>query len=462
MSAPDDMRGSWAEDVRTGSRDILTTSSRVLLGASGLFVLWAVLCPLDSAVVADGVVIASGQNKVLQHRTGGVITEIRVRDGETVEAGGTVATLDPVHDQAELTRLRGRFAVLDAMRQRLEAENAFAAGGDGALGGRFNLLGLRKGLPDAAPLSGGTIVPVREAGPVDPLLAEQEREFTRGRGAALAEIDAMVARKEAMARRRQGLSERIEAVGAQVASLDRQVTAMRPVASRGHLARKTLWDGEDQLLARKAELANLKAEAGALADEMEETGSRIRQARLTDQRQTSGRLTDVIAEIGQIADQIRAAETAVRSTDLRAPVAGTVVHSKHATVGAVVTPGEVLAEIVPLGGALTVKARVAPTDITHVRVGLGARAKISALNARLYDDVPGVVSRVAADATSDERTGQHYFEVEMRLKPEQPGVAALLGAGMVGQVYIEGESRTFAGYILKPFIDSLGRSFREP
>ena len=451
---PDDMRGSWAEEVRTEARDILTMSGRGLLAAAGLFVLWSVAYPIDAAVVADGVVIATGQNKVLQHRAGGVITGIRARDGEAVEAGGVVLTLDPVHDQAELTRLRGRLAVLEAMRGRLEAENAFAAGGDAALGGRFSLLGLRTASAEATdpdPDGGG-----------DRLLREQEREFARGRGAALAEIEAMAARREAVGRRRRGLADRAAAASAQVASLERQVAAMRPVAARGHLARKVLWDAEDQLLARRAELANLKAEEGALADEMEETGSRIRQARLSDQRQTSGKLTDVIAEIGQIADQIRAAESAVRLTEVRAPVAGTVVHSKHMTVGAVAGPGEVLAQIVPAGSELAFKARVAPTDITHVRTGQAARAKISALNARLYDDVPAIVTRVAADATSDERTGQHYFEVEVQLRPEQAGLRGLLGAGMVGQAYIEGERRTFAAYLLKPFADSLGRSFREP
>ncbi|MFE1597362.1 hypothetical protein [Methylobacterium sp. ID0610] len=118
-------------------------------------------------------------------------------------------------------------------------------------------------------------------------------------------------------------------------------------------------------------------------------------------------------------------------------------------------------QIVPLGAELAVKARVAPSDITHVRAGQRARAKISALNARLFDDVPGLVSRVAADATAGERTGQHHFEVEVQLKPEQASARALLTAGMVGQVYIEGESRTFASYVLRPLIDSLGR-FREP
>lgn len=458
---PDDMRGSWAEGVPTEARDILGPASHLLLGAGALFIAWSVLFPIGSAVVSDGVVIATGQNKALQHRVGGVITEIRARDGEVVASGATVLRLDPVHDQAELTRFKGRLAILDAMRQRLEAENAYAAGGEGALQGSFNLLGLRRAVGEPPPVQVAALSAPGEARPEGPLLAEQQREFERGRGAAQAEVAAMLARRDALRRRGEGITERLAVVSAQVAALDRQVTAMRPVANRGHLARKVLWDAEDQLLGRRAERANLQAEERALADEVDETHSRVRLARLADQRQTSGKLTEVIAEIGQLSDQIRAAEQAVRATDVRAPVAGTVVHSKHTTVGGVVAPGEVLAQIVPSGSDLAFKARIPPTDITHVKPGQPARVKISALNARVYDDVPAEVARVDADATIDEKTGQHYFAVEIRLKTDSYPGRALLGAGMVGQAYIEGESRTFASYMLRPLVESLGRSFRE-
>ncbi|MCD7107491.1 HlyD family type I secretion periplasmic adaptor subunit [Rhizobium sp. DKSPLA3] len=457
---PDDMQGRWADGVKTETRDILSLSSRGLLAGAGLFLLWSLLFPISSAVVAEGVLVSSGRNKVLQHRTGGVVTDIAARDGEVVQAGAPVLRLDPVNNQADLIRFKARFAVLDAMRRRLEAENAVAANAGRAPTDDFGLMEMRQGFDTTpAPLDS---LQTGATGAGDPLVAEQQRQFARGRGAADAEIEAMLARKDALIRRREGVRERLGVMETQVASLKRQAGALQPAVDRGHIARKVLWDAEDQLLARTSDLSNLKAENDALEDDAGEIDSRIRQARLTDQRETSMKLTEVLAEMRQISGQMQAAEAAVSSADLRAPVTGTVVHSKHTTIGAVIAPGEVLAEIVPSGSDFAVKARIAPHDITHVRTGQTARVKIAALNARIFDDIDARVTRVAADSTADEKTGQHYFEVDLLLTQAAPAEQALLGPGMTAQVYIEGESRTFADYVLAPFTDSLSRSFREP
>lgn len=462
----DDMRGSWAQGVSTEVGDVSGRATHWLMGALIVFGFWAVLFPLHSAVVAEGTVTATGQNKVVQHRTGGVIRDILAGDGDLVQAGQTILALDPINDQAELTRLRGRLAVLNAMRMRLEAENQEADGvmATAALSLRGGMdvtgggAGDAPGEPD--PVMTAAIAP----GAVEAvLIEEQQREFSRGRDALRAEVDALLARADALEQRRAGLERRIANGERMVAIVVRQVEAMRPLAAAGHIARKQLWDAEQELLARTSELDAMRAEESALYDEIGESDARIMQARKSDQRLTSGRLTEVIAEMAQISDQIRAAETAVAATSIKAPADGTLVHMKHTTVGAVAAPGELLAQIVPADAALTFTARVSPADISYVRVGQSARVRITALNARLYDDVPGEVSLVPADASMDERTGQKFFAVEVSLTaaPRDRAGRALVGSGMLGEVFIDGDARTFASYLFRPISDSLSRSFRE-
>ena len=453
----EDMRGAWAEKVQTGTGDVSGRGTRWLMAGGAVFVGWSLLFPLKSAVVAEGTVAATGQNKVIQHRTGGVLRQILVRDGDEVGAGQQLMALDPINDQAELTRLRGRLAVLSAMRTRLVAENADAEGlvvaSDLKLRGGHDVPGQPDMMATAATGTG-----------VEALLAEeQQREFQRGRQAVRAEVDSLLARMDALERRREGLVVRVANGGSVVAMLERQAAAMRPLAAAGHIARKSLWDAEQELLARRSELEGLSAEQGALADEIAETRSKVTQARMSDQRATSGRLTEVIAEIAQIGDQIRAAQTAVTSADVRAPVAGTLLHLKHSTIGAVAAPGEVLAQIVPADAEMTFRTRVSPADIAYVRVGQSARARITALNARLHDDVPATVSLVPADSTLDERTGQHYYAVELKLDrgPSDGTGRRIVGPGMLGEAFIDGDARTFASYLFKPISDSLARSFRE-
>lgn len=465
MSKPeaitDDMRGAWAENVRTEPDEIVGRASRTVLIGFGVFVAWACIFPLGSAVVGEGSVVSRGQNKVIQHRTGGIIAEIFAKEGDTVTAGQPVVRLDPIVDQAELTKLRGRHAMLSAMQQRLDAEKQHTAGKASGKMPDFKLRGLSDHSTGDGSLHTGSIG--KTSAEDHRLLVEQQREFEKGRGALLAEIEGLNNRRDALKQRRAGLSERLLNTGAQVASMSRQVEAMRPLANRGHIAMKPLWDIEEQLLGRKGELANLKAEEGANAKEILEISARIRQSEMTDQRTTSTRLTEVLAELNQISDQIRAAEFAVASSEVRASAEGTLIHTKYATIGAVVPAGDMLAQIVPKGSELAFRARLSPNDITYVKLGYPARATISALNARIFDQVEGEVSFVAADATLDDKTGQKYFDVEVRLtgNPKDAKGKPVLLPGMIGQVFIEGENRTFASYLLSPLRDSLSRAFRE-
>ncbi|CAN1493557.1 AcrA Membrane-fusion protein [Rhabdaerophilaceae bacterium] len=462
-AAPEDLQGDWAAAVRTDTGDLVGRSARIGYFTLIVFVAWSVLFPLDSAIVGEGALIAKGQNKVLQHRAGGVITEILAREGDLVRAGQTVLKLDPAQDRAELTRLRGRLALLQAMHHRLDAEKQFAASPDGQLPEGFRIGQVLAQRQSDSALTTGSTPKGKQLTSEMRLLIEQQREFEKGRGALQAEIDALTNRADALARRKKGYDERYAKLSAQTNLLSKQHATMKSLVGKGYIALKSVWDIEEQLLGRQAELANLDAEREAVEKEIKETGARINMARLSDQRQASTRMTDVIAEMAQISDQLQAAERTLSLTDVRASVDGVLMHNKHVTVGGVATPGEVLAHIVPLGTELAFRARVLPTDISHVRVGQATRTKITSLSARLYDEIPGEVTFVAADATTDDKTGIKFFEVEIRFTtlPKDPAGKPVLMAGMLGQTHIVGESRTFASYLLAPLRDSLSRSFRE-
>jgi HlyD family secretion protein len=163
-------------------------------------------------------------------------------------------------------------------------------------------------------------------------------------------------------------------------------------------------------------------------------------------------------------DQIIAAESLLKDTVVRAPVGGTLVHMQAVTEGGVVTPGDVFAEIVPEGAAVELLARVRPEDVAYVHVGQEAEMRITALNARIFDKVPGEVVYVAADVSEDRRTGERYFEVRGRLKADemskQSGVT--ITPGMNGEVFLKGKKRAFLAYLLQPITDGISTAFKEP
>ena len=92
----------------------------------GVFVLggllWAVLAPLDSAVVASGVVRVEENRKILRHREGGVVSAIRVREGQKVAKDQVLLTMDDVQPRAAVDVMQNQVDTYAAQVARFEAE----------------------------------------------------------------------------------------------------------------------------------------------------------------------------------------------------------------------------------------------------------------------------------------------------------------------------------------------------
>lgn len=94
------------------------------------FLVWAGFAALDEIVRADGAVISSSRTQSIQSLEGGILSEVRVREGDVVEAGAILARLSDTAVRAEVEELSEQIAALDLRRLRLEAEAAGAGGFD--------------------------------------------------------------------------------------------------------------------------------------------------------------------------------------------------------------------------------------------------------------------------------------------------------------------------------------------
>jgi len=454
----------WSDPVKTGLSDVFGRGGKLTFLALAVFGVWAAFAPLDSAVVAHGTMVAKGENKRLQHRSGGVVREIFAVEGDVLKAGDMIAELDPGVDQAQLSRLRAVYAKALAQKTRLEAEKGFFA--DEQRQKVMQAPGMRGSVGtgvDTDAVTSSFELKSEESPVGKALVVEQQREYEKGREAVLSELEAVRERAEALTRQQTGLAERAERVKRQVDLLREQRSAVADLVKADHISKQQLWDIESRLLDAEAQYGQLRSDHDALNNSIREAEAQYEQARSTDERRTSEGLTEVLASIAELADQVKAAETALTDTIVRAPADGTLVHSKLTTVGGVVAPGDIFGEIVPKGTQLQMQARVSPQDISDVHIGQAAKAQITALNARLYDALPAKVVYIAADASRDERTGETFFVVRADLDAFQPGsdVGTILTPGMAGQLSVEGPSRTFLSYLARPLADSFSRSFKE-
>lgn len=147
---------------------------------------------------------------------------------------------------------------------------------------------------------------------------------------------------------------------------------------------------------------------------------------------------------------------------MRAPVAGVVNEMAVNTLGQVIAPGQKMATVVPKGADLVIEFQIAPTDIEQIAVGKPARLRLSAFDAKTTPELDGIVSHVAAAATTDPATGGVHFIAQA--KPA-PGVVlpanVTLVPGMPIEVFVTTAERTALEYLLQPVAKSFARAMTE-
>ncbi|MFL5140770.1 MAG: HlyD family type I secretion periplasmic adaptor subunit, partial [Microvirga sp.] len=356
-------------------------------GVGGL----AATTELSGAVIAPGSLVVDSNVKKVQHPTGGVVGELRARDGDKVKAGDIVVRLDETITQANLAIVVKSLNELQSRLARLEAE-------------RDNV--------DAIVFPAELL-----ARADDPELA---RSMTGERNLFEFRKSARAGQKAQLRERIAQLKEEIQGLTGQVAAKKRETELIgQELEGVRDLWRKNLVQIQ-RVTALERDAARLEGERGQLIASTAQAKGKISEIELQilqiDQdlrSEVAKDLREVQGKIAELVERKVAAEDQLKRIDIRAPQNGMVHQSTVHTVGGVITPGEAIMLIVPEADALTVEAKLAPQDIDQVRVGQTAALRFSAFSQRTTPELDGVVSRVSADLTTDQRTGAAYYVVRI-------------------------------------------------
>jgi HlyD family secretion protein len=441
----------WQRHVPHGLRRPTLVGLSILALWIGGFGLWAALAPLDGAVVASGSFVATGQNKPVQHLEGGIIRDLAVREGDLVEANQVVVRLDETPARAKLRRLILRQYRLLTMQARLEAQ-----------------IDMRDSfeLPQA-------LAAIKSDPEVSGILARQKMELQARRARQADEEE--VLRREISALRESigGYDAQMQAVEKRLALFTEELKDRQSLLDR-QLARKT-----EVMAVRRAE-ADLTGTRGELLGRIADFKERIARAeqkisevRSAAMQKAVEELRETETELDDVREQIGAGRDVLERVDVRAPERGIVVRLNYHAHGAVVAPGAVILELLPVNEKLVIEGRVNPTDISHVKEGQDALVRLTALNQRLTPVIAGKVAYVSADAIAEQEQqrqpatvafGRHSFIV--RVKLDEGDLHGKLGKfhptpGMPADIYIKTGERTFFEYMLRPVLDSFSRAFRE-
>ena len=409
-----------------------------------LFLGWAAFAPMDAAAYAPGQLQVSGQRQSVQHRDGGIVSAIHVREGQKVRAGQVLIELKGDEVRAQERALASQMLNLLAQRHRLEVEQV-----------------------GAASIRWPAAFPGVDASPEDiaAAIGLQEKEF-RARRILLAAQSQVLAQQAAQARQTAGgYGSQVESSTEQERLIEEELNALKPMADKGFVSKSRI----RALERAKAELAGRggQARAGAGEAQLAAGTNRLRQleAEKSYRERATGELKDVVFAIDEISPKYRAAREQARQLDIRAPVTGTVVGLNVFTVGGVIAAGQKLMDVVPDKANLVVAARIAPEDVDDVAIGQEAEVRFSGMRDRELPLLNGVMTRLSADALIDEKTGLSFFTAEFEV-PESEiakikavrGADFQLRAGAPVEVVIPVRRRTALQYAFEPLLGTLRRS----
>ncbi len=404
---------------------------------------WAAFAPLNSAAVASGKVVLDANKKLVQHLEGGIIETLHVRDGDTVEAGDLLVTIDKTKARANWEILSGQLIVTEALEDRLLSQR------DGKEHIEF-----RSSLLDAASSNPG----------VKKNLDVQTRLFVSRNDVLAGQIAVLKQRIKQFKDEIAGLNAQRDATDKQLALINEEIESVQILVKEGLAQRPRLLSLQREgarLLGSHGEFTALIARAGQSITENELSILNLQNERANE---IVSELRQVQTEMGDLRERVRAAIDVLDRTEVVAPRSGIITNMHFHTKGGVVQPGQELLSIIPQDDELLLEAMVKITDIDLVHAGLEANVRLSAYKARTAPMLVGEVISVSPDSLVDERTGAPYYRARVRIFDDslaKLGSDTPLYPGMPAEVLIVTGSKTPLGYLLDPLIAFINKSWRE-
>jgi HlyD family type I secretion membrane fusion protein len=403
---------------------------------------WLALAPLGSAVIAPAVVKVDLDRRPVQHADGGIVHEVKVRDGQHVRKGEPLVVLGDVGVDADLNRIAYRVHAEQAGQARLEAEQGMSA---------------RIAWPrDLVAASGA-----------DKRLAEQMNKeralFDVRRGTLSTETALLQAQRAKVDQEIAALKAQIDKAGQSLGHQQQVLDNNRGLLADGFISRNGLTQLEANIADYGVKLEERRSELARAEQRVMDIELKVHALAADYRQQASDQLKVVTSRLQELQQEQRKVVDAAARQHLVAPVDGEVIGLRVASAGMVVGPRETIAEVVPDNPTLVVEAQIRTDDINRVQRGQAAEIRFTAFKTRITELIPGKVLYVSADRLVDRERGYSYYTAQVEADPQalERAGGMKLQAGMPAEVFVKGDERTALRYLIEPVLQSLQHAGRE-
>ena len=423
MSDTDFRKLSKEMSGREGARNTLILFVVIVLLAS--LGAWAYYTELDNVTRGEGRVISSIQNQNVQAAEGGVIQNRYISENDHVRQGDILFEIDPIDASSELNRTEKRYAALRIKEIRLRAE---IANEEPVIPDE-----LRARAPEVA-ASETSLYQARRGELAGALNILQQRLLQREQNLANAQVSIRTAEQTN-------------------SLISREIDVMQPLVDQDIAPETRLLALRRDLTSNEGALASAETEVAQARSAISEIEGEIENRREEYLLSSLSELSTVVAEMGEIEQLLPSLRERVGRTTIRAPVDGIVNRLNFRTAGGYVNQGDVVAELVPTGDELIIEARIAPQDISDIRLQDEVRIRFSAYDSTRYGTVDGRVTQISPDAIRDEDTGESHYLVDVAIEGDleiEGGQKVEFIPGMTATVDVLSGKRTVMQYLWEP------------
>ena len=417
----------------TGSDSAIKYSVLIISLVVVGFIVWANYLELSEVASTRGEITHQGDIVDVQNIVGGRVKKLFVQNGQSVRAGQSLISLDPVISKLERESMEGKRRLLTAKKMRL---NALLTGDK----------------PDFSLISDSNIQHAERL-----LYDNAVKTYELEKKILESQIDQVILEMGILKTEQKKLKN-------SVAFIKEELEIRKKLGQKGLNPKVTLLKMEKEYNEALYNLKQIPGNMQKLQKKEQELGNALANVTATYMEGFSKELGSVHAELAVLDKQISIFDSNLDALEIKAPVGGVVHNIRLNSPGQIVRPGDILLTLIPTDKPLVAKVKISARDIGHIRTGQPATMRITTYDARRYGVLRGAVASVSPSVLIPDDRSAPYYEAIITLEKSHlgpPQSQMKVFSGMTLTADIKTGSKRFIDYLLKPIYLATQTSFHE-
>ncbi|MBN9543133.1 MAG: HlyD family type I secretion periplasmic adaptor subunit [Alphaproteobacteria bacterium] len=403
------------------------------------FIVWGGFAPLDSAVIAHGTIVPTGNTKIVQHFQGGIVEKILIKEGDIVKRGQPLMQLSKTQAKSRLQVLINQTNAKKISEARINSE-------------------LEE--QDSFMLPAG--VEIAENPELVKIWETEKKVLSENLNTLKGQIGIHEQQINIANDQVHNLENQLAATNKEKELVQEELNNVRTLYEKQLVQKTRLLSLEKNIAELDIRISEYHSNINKTKESINEVRLKVEQMKQNRKRELSQELKELDQQLASLKQEVDAAQDIENRTVITAPEDGIVTNLRFHTEGGVIPPSQPIMEVTPSNAELIVEAKVFTKDIDVVKEGQPTKIMVTAFKARFTPRFDGKIKYISSDKVVDEKSGQPYYLARVTIDMDSvKAQKKTLLAGMPAEVFIVTGERTFLEYFLSPIVYSLRHSFKE-